>query len=54
MPGRPMLRFLIWYVLRRGFMDGRPGFFFCILMAHYELTISAKLYELETSGRTGR
>jgi glycosyltransferase involved in cell wall biosynthesis len=53
LPGRPLLRFVIWYMLRRGFMDGRQGFFFCALMAHYELTISAKLYELETSGHVG-
>jgi glycosyltransferase involved in cell wall biosynthesis len=53
LPGRPLLRFLIWYVGRRGFLDGRQGFFFCALMAYYELTISAKLHELSTSGQTG-
>lgn len=46
-PLRPLLRFLIWYVLRRGFLDGRPGFTFCVLMAHYEVVIGAKLRELE-------
>ena len=52
LPCRPLLRFLIWYVARRGFLDGRQGFFFCLLMGFYELTISAKLYELE-SGQAG-
>jgi glycosyltransferase involved in cell wall biosynthesis len=52
-PARPLLRFLIWYILRRGFLDGRQGFYFCVLMAYYELTISAKLYELESSRQSG-
>ncbi len=47
LPMRPALRFIVWYVLRRGFLDGRPGFVFCLLMAYYEVTINAKLYELE-------
>jgi glycosyltransferase involved in cell wall biosynthesis len=53
LPCRPVARFLIWYVARRGFLDGAPGFFFCLLMAFYELTISAKLYELRSSGQAG-
>jgi glycosyltransferase involved in cell wall biosynthesis len=52
LPGRPLLRFLIWYIARRGFLDGVPGLYFCLLMAFYELTISAKLYELG-SGQGG-
>ena len=54
LPGRPLLRFLIWYVARRGFLDGAPGLFFCLLMGYYELTISAKLYELRSDGQAGR
>ncbi len=50
LPMRPALRFVVWYVLRRGFLDGRPGFVFCLLMAYYEVTINAKLYELEHRG----
>jgi glycosyltransferase involved in cell wall biosynthesis len=53
LPCRPLLRFLIWYLPRRGFLDGLPGFYFCVLMGYYELTISAKLYELELSGQAG-
>jgi len=48
LPMRPVLRFLVWYVLRRGFLGGRPGFTFCALMAFYELTITTKMRELET------
>lgn len=46
LPGRPALRFLTWYVVRRGFLDGPQGLHFCLLMAHYELTISLKMREL--------
>jgi glycosyltransferase involved in cell wall biosynthesis len=46
LPGRPLLRFLTWYVARRGFLDGIEGFYFCLLMAYYELTISLKIREI--------
>ncbi len=46
-PGRPLLRFLVWYFARRGFADGSVGFIFCLLMSWYELTIGLKLRELE-------
>ncbi|HVS84910.1 MAG TPA: glycosyltransferase family 2 protein [Gaiellaceae bacterium] len=47
LPCRPALRFFVWYVLRRGFLDGRPGLWFCMLMSWYELLIGLKLRELE-------
>ncbi len=47
LPLRPALRFLVWYVLRRGFFDGRPGFVFCVLMSYYEFIIGVKLRELD-------
>jgi glycosyltransferase involved in cell wall biosynthesis len=51
LPFRPGLRFAVWYFGRRGFLDGRPGFIFCVLMSYYEFIIGAKLRELE-QGRT--
>jgi glycosyltransferase involved in cell wall biosynthesis len=54
LPMRPVLRFLVWYVLRRGFLGGRPGFTFCALMAFYELTITTKMRELELDPRGER
>lgn len=51
LPFRPLLRFFTWYVVRRGFLDGRQGFVFCVLMAWYEFIIGAKLRELETPGQ---
>jgi glycosyltransferase involved in cell wall biosynthesis len=47
LPFRTPLRFFIWYVARRGFLDGRPGFAFCVLMSYYEYIIGAKLRELD-------
>lgn len=45
LPGRPCLRFLYAYVLRFGFLDGRPGLSFCRAMAGYEAMIDAALKE---------
>ena len=36
LPCRPTLRFLYQYVLKGGFLDGRPGLRYCQLLAHYE------------------
>ena len=30
LPLRSPIRFLVWYVARGGFLDGRPGFVFCV------------------------
>jgi glycosyltransferase involved in cell wall biosynthesis len=46
LPFRPAVRFFVWYVLRRGFLDGRPGLAFCRLMSYYEFIIGLKLREL--------
>jgi glycosyltransferase involved in cell wall biosynthesis len=52
MPLRPLMRFFVWYVLRRGFLDGRAGFSFCVLMAYHEFVIGMKLRELERGTQT--
>ncbi len=52
-PFRPLLRFVWMYVVKRGFLDGRPGLIFCTLMTMHEAVISAKMYErrlLKTGG----
>lgn len=38
-PLRPTLRFLYSFVLRGGFLDGRPGFRYCQMLAAYETMI---------------
>lgn len=52
LPFRPFLRFVYLYVWRRGFLDGRPGFTYCVLMAFYQFLIGAKEYEerIESTG----
>ena len=40
---RPLFRFLYMYVIRAGFLDGYPGFVFCMLRVSHEIHITAKL-----------
>lgn len=47
LPCRPLARFAAFYVLRRGFLDGRAGFRYGVLMAFYEYLIGLKLREAE-------
>lgn len=43
----PFLRFFYHYVLRLGFLDGKPGFLFCLLRALVAVMVTAKYYEWE-------
>jgi glycosyltransferase involved in cell wall biosynthesis len=45
LPMRPLFRFLYAYILRLGFLDGKPGLFFCGLLAFYDFLASANRYE---------
>lgn len=45
-PGKPILLFFYTYLLRGGFLDGKPGFIYCMLKAIQEFHISCKLYEM--------
>lgn len=38
-PARPVLLFLYMYLLRAGFLDGRPGLVFCTLHAWHEMVV---------------
>ena len=42
---RPIVVFLYMYLLRGGFLDGKPGLIFCLLRLSYELQLLAKLEE---------
>jgi len=46
MPARATLRFLYMYFLRRGFLDGAPGYHYCRLLSSYEHMISLKAGEI--------
>jgi glycosyltransferase involved in cell wall biosynthesis len=47
LPFRPLLRFLYMYFLRCGFLDGRPGFHYCLLLSIYEYMITLKVLEFK-------
>lgn len=46
LPFRPFLRFCHVYLLQRGFLDGREGFYFARLHGFYEFLCVAKTYEM--------
>lgn len=45
LPFRPALLFCYLYFIRRGFLDGRPGFDYCVFKAAIEWMITVKLRE---------
>jgi glycosyltransferase involved in cell wall biosynthesis len=48
LPFRPLFKFLWSYGLKRGFLDGRVGFRYCLLQSLYEYQVSLKLIELRS------
>lgn len=46
-PCRGLLRFLYTYFLKLGFLDGWPGYHYCVLLSFYEHLISLKSQEAE-------
>ncbi len=50
-PGWPFLRFLHAYFLNLGFLEGSPGFIYCINMAYHEFLISIKIREMKRKKR---
>jgi glycosyltransferase involved in cell wall biosynthesis len=51
LPARPLIKFVLLYVLKRGFLDGRPGFTYALLQSIYEAFILLKVQELDRSCR---
>jgi glycosyltransferase involved in cell wall biosynthesis len=51
MPFRPLVKFIIMYFLKRGFLDGAAGFTYTALVAYYETLISFKTDELRRRAR---
>lgn len=47
LPFRPFLRFFYMYFLRLGFLDGKSGFRYCLLLSFYEYLIVLKSQEIE-------
>ena len=48
LPARPFAKFLVLYVAKRGFMDGRAGLTYALLQSFYEYLIVLKTHELES------
>ena len=49
-PFKPMLRFILFYIIRLGFLDGKAGYIYGRLLSQYEYQIGVKLYELQEFG----
>jgi len=54
LPFRPTLRFLYQYVLRRGFLDGGPGYRYCRLLARYEAFTGEEIRRLRLASSSSR
>jgi glycosyltransferase involved in cell wall biosynthesis len=50
LPFKPMLRFILFYIIRLGFLDGKAGYIYGRLLSQYEYQIGVKLYELRQFG----
>lgn len=48
LPARPLVKFLLLYLGKRGFLDGRAGFTYATLQSIYEYMIVLKTRELES------
>jgi glycosyltransferase involved in cell wall biosynthesis len=46
MPARPVVKFLLLYFAKRGFLDGYPGLTYAVLQFYYEYMIVLKTREL--------
>lgn len=47
LPARPLVKFLILYIVKKGFLDGTPGLTYSILQSIYEYMIVLKTREIE-------
>ncbi len=54
LPARPLLKFVLLYVFKRGFLDGRAGFHYALLQSIYEYMIVLKTRELEARSEPRR
>ncbi|QSJ17348.1 glycosyltransferase family 2 protein [Nostoc sp. UHCC 0702] len=50
LPFKPFLRFVLFYIIQRGFLDGKAGYIYARLLSQYEYQIGVKLYELRSCG----
>ncbi len=50
LPFKPFLRFVLFYIIQRGFLDGKAGYIYARLLSQYEYQIGVKVYELRKYG----
>ncbi|MEL6401448.1 MAG: glycosyltransferase family 2 protein [Cyanobacteria bacterium J06626_4] len=50
LPFKPFLRFILFYFIRLGFLDGQAGYIYGRLLSQYEYQIGVKLFELQKFG----
>ncbi len=53
LPFRQLVKFCYMYFFKLGFLDGRAGFTYCVLIAFYEYLIAAKARELQLAQGPG-
>ena len=51
-PFRPLMMFVLHYIFKRGFLDGRAGLSYALLRSIYEYMIVLKVRELEAAAPT--
>jgi glycosyltransferase involved in cell wall biosynthesis len=49
LPARPLLKFVLLYVFKLGFLDSAPGFTYALLQSIYEYFIVLKVRELQSN-----
>jgi hypothetical protein len=54
LPLRFLFRFFYAYILRLGFLDGRPGLVFCGLLSFYDFLAWANVYERRVGAGVAR
>ncbi len=50
LPFKPLLRFILFYIIQLGFLDGKAGYIYGRLLSQYEYQIGVKLFELRKFG----
>jgi glycosyltransferase involved in cell wall biosynthesis len=51
LPARPLIKFLLLYIAKRGFLDGQSGFTYAALQSIYEYMIVLKTREMSTENQ---
>jgi len=50
-PGISFLWFIFNYIIKLGFLDGKSGYYFCLLKMNYMIETKAKIFEIKLIGK---